>query len=379
MNTYDLSFVFPCLNEEETIEFCLNELKSVLDKTGINYEIVVSDNGSTDKSVQLAQKCGARVVFADKKGYGEALKAGFAAARGTYIAFADIDGSYPLAYLPQMYQTIKQKNADMVIASRMTGKIEEGAMPFLHRRLGTPVLTFLINLFFRGHLSDCNSGFRIMKKSAYEGWHVQSGGMEFASELLIKALKNRASIIEIPAGLRPDKRTKKPHLKTWRDGMRHLLFIFSESPKVFELTGMGIFGLAVLGQLAALLFGEQNIFGFNVLGPHSQMLFILAAVIGLQSWLFSMFLFIFKPDKPTRLTRLLMTVKEENLCLVFATILLIILAGFIYLVMQWANVHFANLNMVPFVVNFLFFSLTLCMGSFGLLCVHILKRVSNKG
>ena len=146
MNHFDLSFVFPCLNEEETMEYCILELKNALEQTDINYEIIVSDNGSTDRSIEIAKTLGARVVYADKRGYGEALKKGFAEAKGKFIAFADIDGSYPLSFLPEMYKKIVEEDADMVVASRMKGIVEKGAMPFLHRYLGTPVLTKLINL-----------------------------------------------------------------------------------------------------------------------------------------------------------------------------------------------------------------------------------------
>ena len=378
-NEYDLSFVFPCLNEEETMAVCLQELKDVLKETDINYEIVVSDNGSSDKSVEIARAHGARVVVAKQKGYGEALKNGFSHAKGKYIAFADIDGSYPLNFLPQMYRKIISENADMVIASRMTGVIEKGAMPVLHQKLGTPVLTFLINLFFGGHLSDCNSGFRIMNKKSYESWQVQSGGMEFASELLIKALKHKAQIIEIPAGLRPDKRSRAPHLKTWRDGMRHLLFILSEAPKVFEVLGMITFFVMAFLQILAMIFGQQTFWGASIFGYHSQILFIIFAILGLQSWIFSLFLFVFKKmDKPFKLSQYLMNIREENLFLTFLSVSAIMFIGLIYLLIQWVSVHFNGLEMLTFMINFLFFLLVLCLGSFGLLCLHIIKRVIGR-
>ena len=355
---------------------CLQELKDVLKETDINYEIVVSDNGSSDKSVEIARAHGARVVVAKQKGYGEALKNGFAHAKGKYIAFADIDGSYPLNFLPQMYRKIISENADMVIASRMTGVIEKGAMPVLHKKIGTPVLTFLINLFFGGHLSDCNSGFRIMNKKVYDSWQVQSGGMEFASELLIKALKHKAKIIEIPAGLRSDKRSRAPHLKTWRDGMRHLLFILSEAPKVFEVLGMITFFVMAFLQILAMIFGQQTFWGASIFGYHSQILFIIFAILGLQSWIFSLLLFVFKKmDKPFKLSQYLMNIREENLFLTFLSVSAIMFIGLIYLLIQWVSVHFNGLEMLTFMINFLFFSLVLCLGSFGLLCVHILKRV----
>lgn len=371
----DVSFVFPCLNEEQTIVACITELKDVLAKVNFSYEIIVSDNGSVDRSIELAREAGARVVHAPKKGYGEALKNGFEAAKGKYVAFADVDGSYPLSFLPALYKTIKEHDADMVIASRMLGKIEKGAMPFLHRFLGTPVLTFLINALFGGNLSDCNSGFRIFKKEAYQTWHVKSSGMEFASELLIKALKAKANILEIPAGLRPDKRTQRPHLKTWRDGMRHLLFILSEAPLFFESIGLGAFLLFSLLQGVSSFCGQIRIFNMNILGFHSQLLFVLGALLGLQSWLFSMFLYVAKSEKsPVKLTNIFLNVKEQNLFWGFLSVLLALLSGFIFLFLRWKEVHYSGLNQITFMINFLFITLVLGSGSFGLLCIHTLKR-----
>lgn len=375
-SSIDLSFVFPCLNEEETMALCITELQNVLKKAPFTYEIIVSDNGSEDNSVNIAKKMGARVVSTPKRGYGEALKNGFAAAKGTYIAFADIDGSYPLEFLPKMMKTIVDKKADMVIASRMTGKIEEGAMPFLHRHIGTPVLTGLINLLFRGRLSDCNSGFRVMKKTAYESWSVTSGGMEFASELLIKALKHKAKIVEIPAGLRPDKRTRAPHLKTWRDGMRHLLFILSESPKLFEVAGLGgVLSMSFL-QLCAWMMGPTRVLGVSIFDYHSQILFLILASLGLQSWIFSMFLYVIRPsEKPFALSKFFINLKEENLFFTFVGVVVLILCGIISLIVQWVQADFSGIHKLYYLINFLYVAIVLGGGSFGLLGIHILKRV----
>lgn len=380
MSTLDLSFVFPCLNEEETMAVCLNELNTVLKKAPFTYEIIISDNGSTDRSVAIAKKMGARVVHAAKRGYGEALKNGFAHAKGTYVAFADIDGSYPLEFLPKMMKTIMDKKVDMVIASRMTGTIETGAMPWLHQHVGTPALTGLINLLFRGKLSDCNSGFRVMKKTAYESWGASSGGMEFASELLIKALKHKAKIIEIPAGLRPDKRTRAPHLKTWRDGMRHLLFILSESPKLFEIVGLGGLLSASFLQLCAWALGPTRMLGLSVFDYHSQILFLIVAALGLQSWIFAMFLYVLRPDeKPLRLSKFFIDLKEENLFFTFVGVLGIVLIGIISLIVEWASSNFSGLHKLFYLINFLYIAIVLGGGSFGLLGIHVLKRaLKNK-
>ncbi len=199
-NNVDLSFVIPCLNEEETIGGVIDEINNALDGSGIKYEIIVSDNGSTDKSKDISLSKGCRVVEERiHKGYGAALQKGFGAAQGEYVAFSDADGSYIVSHIKDMYKTAKEKNCDMVIASRLKGEIEESAMPFLHRYLGTPVLTFLINIFFNGRLSDCNSGFRLIRKEAYEKWNIKGMGMEFASELLVKALIHNRNSVGIAA------------------------------------------------------------------------------------------------------------------------------------------------------------------------------------
>lgn len=213
-NNVDLSFVIPCLNEEETIGGVIDEINNALDGSGIKYEIIVSDNGSTDKSKDISLSKGCRVVEERiHKGYGAALQKGFGAAQGEYVAFSDADGSYIVSHIKDMYKTAKEKNCDMVIASRLKGEIEESAMPFLHRYLGTPVLTFLINIFFNGRLSDCNSGFRLIRKEAYEKWNIKGMGMEFASELLVKALKKQGFHNRNSVGIAARQAQQKPAFK----------------------------------------------------------------------------------------------------------------------------------------------------------------------
>ncbi len=380
MSHFDLSFVFPCLNEEETMEYCILELKNALEQTDINYEIIVSDNGSTDRSVEIAKTLGARVVYADKRGYGEALKKGFAEAKGKFIAFADIDGSYPLSFLPEMYKKIVEEDADMVVASRMKGIVEKGAMPFLHRYLGTPVLTKLINLFFRGKLSDCNSGFRIFKKESYEKWNVNSSGMEFASELLIKVLKHKGKVLEIPAGLRPDKRSRKPHLRTWRDGMRHLLFILSETPKFFEWLGISFVGLATVFYLMSIILGVTEIGNVVIFDYHSKLLLLFMMIIGLQFWFFSAFLYVSKADdKPTKLTNYLIQLKEEMLFLFCLLLMMITLCLVIVLVSYWGAHNFQNMHLIHPLLDISYWIIFFFLSCMGLMQIHILKRTINRG
>ena len=376
MKEMDLSFVFPCLNEEKTIPVVIRELQEVMKTMPVQAEIIISDNGSTDNSVTLAEELGCRVVHAEKKGYGEALKKGFQEAEGKYIAFADIDGSYPLEYLPKMYEQIVKHDLDMVIASRVKGKIEKGAMPFLHRYLGTPVLTKVINLLFRGKLSDCNSGFRIFKKEAYQKWDVRSSGMEFASELLIKALKTKSKMKEVSAGLRVDKRDHAPHLQTWRDGMRHLLFILSEAPKFFEIIGLALMGFSILGEVLSMLLGPVQWGNMVVLNYHSKLILLGMMILGVYSYLFSANLYVLKPkEKPIKITKGILALSEETLFAICVGSVFCVVIGLGIFITFWASNSFHGIEVVSPLLDAMYWLLFILMFSFGLVQVHLFKRI----
>ncbi len=370
-----LSFVFPCLNEEETIETCVTQVKQSLDQSGVSYEVVVADNGSTDRSREIAASLGCRVVPVAERGYGAALRGGIEAALGEYAMFADCDNTYVYSDAARLYQRALDTEADMAIASRITGRIESGAMPFLHRWLGTPVLTWLINRLFHGHLTDCNSGFRCIRKTAYTSWQIRSNGMEFASELLIKALKAGATTFEIQSGLRKGPEGRIAHLRTWRDGMRHLLFIFSEKPKLFELTGLLTLLLATVLQIMAFITGPVRVAGvFHVFDMHSQLLLLLAAILGAQLYLFACMLYIQGRDKPLPLTEKLIHLDEGVLFFTLVTTLATCIALVAYIAIQWSLAGFSNLNLAR---NLLFGSHILAVSltfSAGLLGLHILKK-----
>ena len=378
MKKIELSFIFPCLNEEGTVPLVIQELDAVLDKMNVCAEIILADNGSTDASVELAKKYGGerlRVVNAPEKGYGEALKAGFNAAKGEYLAFADIDGSYPLKFLPDMYKEALAQNADMVVASRMKGKIEKGAMPFLHRYLGTPVLTKIINLLFGGKLSDCNSGFRLFKKKAYKKWKVFSSGMEFASELLIKALKYKSKIVEIPAGLRVDKRSTSPHLSTWRDGMRHLLFILSEAPSFFEKTGIFLIIVSILLEILSCILGPISIGKAVIFDYHSKLFFLIGLILGIQCFFFAISLFIVNcEDKPTKVTNKLMNLKEETLFVLLFTVCLLVIFGIFGFILYWSEHDYHNIFAPNSLIDLIFVFSFACMFCSELMQIHILRR-----
>jgi hypothetical protein len=373
-----LSFVFPCLNEERFIGPCIEAVKSALSsKPDLQWEIVVGDNGSTDRSAEIATSLGARVVPVPERGYGAALRGGIAAAAGEYVMFADADGTYLYTDAPALYEATVKAAADMGIASRMTGKIEPGAMPTLHRYLGTPVLTGLINFFFNGKLSDCNSGFRCLKKSSFDSWGVRASGMEFASELLIKALKNNARTVEIPSGLKPSPLERAPHLRTWRDGMRHLLFILSERPSLPEKLGLLMLVVFTLLQGVGAATGPLKLAVMNIFDLHSQLLLLLGALVGVQLYVFGCMLFLRSHDKPLALTRRLIGMHEGNLFFTLLALLVALCAVVLWLVLKWAGNEFAGLNEANTLIVFLHFLCVPALASLGLLGVHVLRKAEK--
>lgn len=371
----DLTFVFPCLNEERCIAGCIERVQRTLAADpSLKFEIVVGDNGSTDRSREIAESLGARVVPVPERGYGAALRGGITAAQGTYVMFADADGTYFYEDALELYRRTVADNADMGIASRLIGTIEPGAMPTLHRYLGTPVLTWLINKLFNGKLTDCNSGFRCLKRTAYETWDIRASGMEFASELLIKALKNNASTVEIPSGLRPSPVERQPHLRTWRDGMRHLLFILSERPRLFEAKGLTMVIVASILQAIAAVTGPVSVEGIHIFDIHSQTLLLLAAIVGAQLYLFGCMLFLQSKDEPFRLTQRLIQMNEGTLFFVLLSLLVGFGAVVLWIVAQWALHRFSGLNHANELIVWAHFLCVPVIGALGLLGVHVLRK-----
>ncbi len=256
-----LSVVLPCLNEAKTLEKAIGTAAELISSTGMKGEIVLSDNGSTDGSREIAERAGARVVSAERKGYGFALMSGIRAARGSIIVMGDADATYDFREAKQLVEAV-DAGADLAMGSRLRGNIEEGAMPYLHRHLGTPVLTWLIRRFFGLSITDCNCGMRAFSKKAFERMDLISGGMEFASEMLIKAALCGMKVVEYPISLLKDTRDRAPHLHTWRDGWRHLRFILIFAPHVtFFIPGMVLFILFGIETLL-LSFGVVTVGAF---------------------------------------------------------------------------------------------------------------------
>ena len=274
-----LSFVIPCLNEALCLEAVVQECKLGGEAACIPYEVVVADNGSTDGSQQLAEAAGARVVDVPERGYGAALRAGIQAARGTYVLMGDADGTYDFRDASLFLDRLNQ-GADLVMGNRFRGQIEAGAMPFLHRWLGNPVLSGLGRLLFGISVGDFHCGLRAFSRQQILSLGLCCSGMEFASEMVIKASLRDLNIDEVPTGLRHDHPDRKPHLRTWRDGWRHLKFMMSFSPKYAFLSfSLFLFALSLLG-LVSFAFDWQPLSGTNTLVVSS---FSFLAALGLLS------------------------------------------------------------------------------------------------
>lgn len=225
-----VTVVMPCLNEAQTLETCIKKAQFYFTNNNIDGEIIIADNGSTDGSQDIAQKLGSKVVSIPQKGYGNALKGGINQAKGDFIIMGDADDSYDFSKL-ELFINKLNEGADFVIGNRFKGGIEKNAMPFLHKYLGNPVLSFLGRLFFNSKIGDFHCGLRGFTKEAYQKLELTTSGMEFASELIVKAHLNNLTIAEVPTILHKDGRNRKPHLNTWQDGWRHLRFLLLYSPK----------------------------------------------------------------------------------------------------------------------------------------------------
>ena len=237
----ELTILMPCLNEAETLATCVAKARRYLEENGVSGEVLVADNGSTDGSQAIAEAGGARVVAVPSKGYGAALIGGIEAARGRYVVMGDADDSYDFSSLSGYLERLRA-GADLVMGNRFKGGIGEGAMPFLHRYLGNPVLSFLGRLFFRIPVGDFHCGLRGFNRERIRGLKLMTPGMEFASEMVVKSALSGYRVEEVPTTLKKDGRSRPPHLRTWRDGMRHLLFILSERPRLFEVCGLAMAG-----------------------------------------------------------------------------------------------------------------------------------------
>jgi glycosyltransferase involved in cell wall biosynthesis len=281
----------PCLNEAETLAACIRKAQRAIEEQGLAAEIVVADNGSTDGSQAIAHELGARVVDVPRKGYGSALIGGIDAARGKFVIMGDADDSYDFSAIAPLVDKLRA-GCDLVMGNRFTGGIRPGAMVWSHRWVGNPVLTSISKVFFHTPVGDMHCGLRGFRKDAYEKLRLRAIGMEFASEMVIKASLRRMRIEEVPVTLSPDGRSRPPHLRTWRDGWRHLRFMLLFSPRwLFLYPGVALFAASVLG-------GMWLETGIKRVGPlgldiHTLLFTGFGCLIGYQLVLFAVFTKVF--------------------------------------------------------------------------------------
>lgn len=276
----ELTILMPCLNEAETLKICIDKARNSLFRLGIDGEILIADNGSTDGSREIAEAAGARLIPVAERGYGAALRGGIDAARGRYIIMGDADDSYAFDAIDAFHAHLKD-GWELVMGNRFRGGITPGAMPPLHRYLGNPVLSFIGRLFFRTPIGDFHCGLRGFQRDAILKLGLQTDGMEFASEMIIKASLAKLRICEVPTTLQPDGRSRPPHLRSWRDGWRHLRFMLLFSPRwLFLYPGIALFLTGLIGS-AWVLPGLRVItgIGFDI---HSLLYFTASAVVGVQ-------------------------------------------------------------------------------------------------
>ncbi len=354
----------PCLNEAETIEVCVTKaVKYILDNS-IDGEVLVSDNGSSDGSIEIAERAGARVISTLAKGYGSALLNGIDQAQGTYIIMGDADDSYDFSKLDEFVKRLRG-GADLVMGNRFAGGIMPGAMPPLHRYLGNPVLSTIGRILFKSNVGDFHCGLRGFRKSSIQDLNLISTGMEFASEMVVKATLLGLRVEEVPTILHPDGRSGKPHLRTWPDGWRHLRFLFLYSPRwLFLYPGLLLFVVG-LAMSARLSIGSLTL-GSIVLDINTLLVSVGATIIGCQSTWFAVLskaVAMREGLLPTddRIRRIQKSFSLERLLVLSVGIFLVGLVGLVFATGNWRNSDWGPLDPLP--------SLRLVIPSVGMMVI----------
>jgi glycosyltransferase involved in cell wall biosynthesis len=347
MSDLTVTILMPCLNEAETLAFCVRQAVAALRDNNVAGEVVVADNGSSDGSQKIAIEEGARVLNVPTRGYGAALIAGIEAARGKYILMADADASYHFEHLPRFLPKLDE-GYDLVMGNRFSGTIEPGAMPPLHRYLGNPVLSSIGRIFFRIPVRDFHCGLRAFRRDPILALNLRTTGMEFASEMVVKSSLAGLRMTEVPTTLSPDGRSRPPHLRSWRDGWRHLRFLLLFSPRwLFLIPGVVTFFVGIILSLW-LIPGPQTVgrwtfdvdtltyaLGLVLIGAHISVFAVSARVFGTQEG--------FLPPNP-KFERIFNYINLE-VGLLFGAVLLLAGLGILgYAIYIWHSAGFGNLS-----------------------------------
>ncbi len=342
----ELTILMPCLNEAETIAPCIRQAFAFLRSSGVLGEVLVADNGSTDGSREIAVAEGATVVPVSIRGYGAALLGGMDAARGRFVVMGDADESYDFSNLMPFLEELR-KGADLVMGNRFQGGIGPGAMPFSHRYLGNPLLSRIGRMFFSIKIGDFHCGLRAFRSDRIRELRLLTTGMEFASEMVVKAALAGYAIAEVPTTLKKDGRSRRPHLRTWRDGWRHLRFLFLYSPRwLFLYPGVGLMAVGVVG-IVLLLPGQLRV-GAMRLDIHTFVAACMAVLIGLQSVTFAVVARRYATlagllPASGRFSGVLKAMNPDRFVAIGAAIFVLSLAGLIWCVLQWVFVDFGPL------------------------------------
>jgi len=343
----EVSVVLPCLNEAETLAVCIEKAQAELGACDVKGEVIVADNGSSDGSQDIARRAGARVVPVSEKGYGAALMGGISAAQGRYVIMADADDSYSLDDMRPFIESLRGGD-QLVMGNRFQGGIAPGAMPWLHRRLGNPVLSWLGRTFFDIPIGDFHCGMRGFDREAIIDLGLRTTGMEFASEMVVKASLHKLRISEVPTRLQPDGRSRAPHLRTWRDGWRHLRFLLAYSPRwLFLYPGLTLTAVGSIG--VAWQLGGERVIGSMRFDLLTMLVFAMAVLVGLQAVWFAVIAKSFAlseglhpPDARTE--RWLRRLSLEKSLLVGGGATLAGLVTLLVLIVKWASVGFGDLD-----------------------------------
>ncbi|MGO9992204.1 MAG: glycosyltransferase family 2 protein [Steroidobacteraceae bacterium] len=343
----ELTILMPCLDEALTVEKCVQKARSYLSRRGILGEVLIADNGSTDGSQRLAEAAGARVIQVENKGYGAALIGGIEAAKGRFVIMADADDSYDFTDLDGFVEGLRQ-GFKLVVGNRFQGGISPGAMPILNRYLGNPALSFIGRTLFSSPIGDFHCGMRAFDREAILELNLCASGMEFASEMVVKASLAKLEIAEVPTTLSPDGRDRAPHLRPWRDGWRHLRFMLLRSPQwLFLYPGLALTALGLIGAIT-LTIKPVRIPGIFTLDINALLYFAIAAIVGTQITIFGLFAMALARRMKLRLAygfaeRLLRLASLEGAIALGMSMVAVGMGGALYAILQWGHASFGSL------------------------------------